>query len=386
MNRCADAAPTTPSPRRSVAADGQPLLPAIYCRHCGRSGWAALSPERDSQQLNTESERIYRASVGRDKRRVRALIPATAAEQNGVGCRCTARAVDGPPAPVRSLRARRTSLGEARRQVRQRDPRPRRNGTTRPRQPTRCPACGGDQGIRFLGPGHRPARLGGDHPTVHRRRTAKDERKTLLFNDSVQDAAQRAGFVAARSYSFSLRVAARRPAHARCADAAARADRAASSRRPPTTRRHCAAVVPPDLHERPGVDALLAGDSVGNDATWSLVAQRLAFATVLECGLRSRPGRTLEATRTAVVEVALDDAAGAATLCGDVLDQVRGRTRPHVPSDARFVALPARPAGTDAHPGRGQPRVAEPAISPAGAGGGRSGAAGPTACPPSRAA
>ena len=32
-----------------------------------------------------------------------------------------------------------------------------------------------------------------------------DPKKTLLFNDSVQDAAHRAGFVASRSYSFSLR-------------------------------------------------------------------------------------------------------------------------------------------------------------------------------------
>ena len=27
-------------------------LPAVYCRHCGRSGWAAISPEKDPQELD----------------------------------------------------------------------------------------------------------------------------------------------------------------------------------------------------------------------------------------------------------------------------------------------------------------------------------------------
>ena len=37
------------------------------------------------------------------------------------------------------------------------------------------------------------------------------EDKTLLFNDSVQDAAHRAGFVASRSYTFSLRALLNQP-------------------------------------------------------------------------------------------------------------------------------------------------------------------------------
>src|SRR5690606_10634220 len=72
--------PYAPAGDVVVADNRHPRLPAVYCRHCGRSGWMALSPERDPQELETDPDRIYRASVGRDKRRVRALIAATADE------------------------------------------------------------------------------------------------------------------------------------------------------------------------------------------------------------------------------------------------------------------------------------------------------------------
>ena len=54
-------------------------LPAVYCRHCGRSGWAALSPEKDPQELVPDPAKIYRAAVS-SKRLVRPLIAATGEE------------------------------------------------------------------------------------------------------------------------------------------------------------------------------------------------------------------------------------------------------------------------------------------------------------------
>ena len=77
-------------------------------------------------------------------------------------------------------------------------------------------------------------------------------------------------------------------------------------------------VVPPDLHDQPGVDSLLAGEHTGSRETWSLISERLVFATVMEFGLRSRQGRTLELTRSVAVEVALDDPARATAICRDV--------------------------------------------------------------------
>ena len=68
-----------PSPETETTMGGFPResLPAVYCRHCGRSGWAALSPEKDPQELNQDPAKIYRAAVS-SKRLVRPLIAATA--------------------------------------------------------------------------------------------------------------------------------------------------------------------------------------------------------------------------------------------------------------------------------------------------------------------
>src|ERR1019366_10657708 len=84
-------------------------------------------------------------------------------------------------------------------------------------------------------------------------------------------------------------------------------------------------VVPPDLHGRQDVDRLLAGENSGSKDTWELIAQRLAFQMVLEFGLRSRMGRTLELTRTAAVEVPLKDPKRIAALAENI--QLRGPVR-----------------------------------------------------------
>ncbi|MBL7502026.1 DEAD/DEAH box helicase [Frankia sp. CNm7] len=313
----------------SVVADsGQPLLPAVYCRHCGRSGWAALSPERNPYELVTDPTKIYRAGVGREKRRVRALIQATEHER-------------GAPAenPVMILDAAGTALHVY-------DPAVEQPGVAvlcafadeAGAEADRCPACGLEQGIRYLGAGLAALAsvsisqlfTGGELPTPK-------SRHTLLFNDSVQDAAHRAGFVAARAFTFSLRalLAAQLTDGRPVALNDLIADLIADAADPETL----AALVPPELHDVEGVDALLSGRERGRRATWRLLADRLGFATVLEFGLRSRNGRTLELTRSVAAEVDLRDAARIRGLARDTL--LRTQVQPLSPdelTDARYDA------------------------------------------------
>ncbi len=68
-----------PEAESTLGGTPREVLPAVYCRHCGRSGWAAISPERDQDQLISDPSKIYRASVS-DKRLVRAFIAATGQE------------------------------------------------------------------------------------------------------------------------------------------------------------------------------------------------------------------------------------------------------------------------------------------------------------------
>ncbi|APU22558.1 DEAD/DEAH box helicase [Actinoalloteichus sp. GBA129-24] len=292
-------------------------LPAVYCRHCGRSGWMAISRETDPADLDAGAERIYRASFSNDRRRRRALIAATLAEARSTApqdaeptrqARSTSKAssrvfVLEPTADrVRPLRTGETEAGsdavfvlaDLRREA----------AADEAAENDRCPACGIDNGIRFLGSGVAPLAsvavtelfTGGELP--------EQEQKTVIFSDSLQDAAHRAGYVADRSFTFSLRALLverlREDTPTRLNDLIS--DVIAAS----THLKTLGAVVPPDLHELPGVPRLLAGVPNVSRGTWRLVAERLAFAAVTEFGLRSRQGRTLELTRTVAVDVPID--------------------------------------------------------------------------------
>ena len=337
------------APEAASTLGGTPResLPAIYCRHCGRSGWAAISPEREPQALVGDPQKIYRAAVS-DKRLVRAFIAATAGEADT--CAAGQR---GAPAVlvlepdgrrVRPLNPARDTGTDAAGERRQPDGvfvlgdlRHDREGT-RAAERDRCPACDMDEGTRFLGAGLASLAsvaitelfTGGQLP---------DPKKTLLFNDSVQDAAHRAGFVASRSYSFSLRTLLAAVLDNHPGRQASLNDLIADVIANASNPQWLPAVVPPDLQGRAEVDALLAGESQGDADTWRLISQRLAFQVVLEFGLRSRQGRTLELTRTAAAEVVIDDPARVAALARDLMiaGPDTGLTRLPPPED--FIVL-----------------------------------------------
>ena len=205
----------------------------------------------------------------------------------------------------------------------------------------RCPACEMDEGTRFLGAGLASLASVAITELFTGGQLAEHEQKpkTLLFNDSVQDAAHRAGFVASRSYSFSLRTLLAAILERYPGRQASLNDLIADVITSASNLDWLPAVVPPDLQGRSDVDALLAGDSSGDADTWRLISERLAFQVVLEFGLRSRQGRTLELTRTAAAEVLLDDPDRIAALARDLM--VRGPATPltELPAADRYAPL-----------------------------------------------
>ncbi|MGW3658095.1 hypothetical protein ACWD6R_21475 [Streptomyces sp. NPDC005151] len=273
----ADAALPEPADERpaepagdSAAPPAQTFLPAIFCRECGRSGWAALSPEADPAALDLDAGRIRRASVGRDKRRVRNMIAATSAEayrsafaREPVRSGSTVMRLDAaggrlvPLSPEADFEPPRDGSGEPR------APKALRDAAFVVVDPTgdraaeqdRCPACRTVNSIRYLGTGLAALAAASLTQLFTGGELDKDlgEDKTLLFNDSVQDAAHRAGYVASRSYTFSLRsLIARRIDED---TPIALNDLAADIIEEVADRRDVrAAVIPPDLHVVKGVD------------------------------------------------------------------------------------------------------------------------------------
>nr|WP_148591494.1 DEAD/DEAH box helicase [Streptomyces sp. WAC01526] len=316
------------TPDTTTSRDTKIFLPAVYCRECGRSGWSVLAPESDLEELNFEPHKIRRATVTADKAKVRTLVAATdneAREGNGRTTmdRAAQKSLTTGGAGVLMMLdglSRRLRLPDPQRDYdNEGDPQPAgpdsvfvlvQLGDTAERaaKDDWCPACGTHNAIRFVGTGAAALAAASVTQLFTGGEMDKEQRetKTLMFNDSVQDAAHRAGFVASRSYTFSLRALFTK--HLSEQRPSALNDLVADVVAATTDRETLAAVVPPDLHDDTGVARLLSGAGRGGDRkTWDLIGERFAFEAVMEFGHRSRNGRTLELTRTAAAWVDIPD-------------------------------------------------------------------------------
>ncbi|GAA2274648.1 DEAD/DEAH box helicase [Kitasatospora cystarginea] len=371
-----DAQRSAPATTATAGVSANVFLPAVYCRECGRSGWAVFTPESDDLQADFNASTIRRASVGQDKIRVRNLIAATdeeAREGSGAapmpastrtggaggrgrlhGSSGRVMVLDGVngrlrlPDPIKdfdpithepNLTARDSAfvlvnLGETANTAAGED---------------WCPMCGEHNAIRFLGTGGAALAAASITRLFTGGELAEEprDRKTLMFSDSVQDAAHRAGFVASRSYTFSLRalLADRLSEKKPTALNDLVADLVAATTDPVTGKPNAevlSAVVPPDLHDHQGVARLLSGKANrgGDLKTWRLIGERLAFQTLMEFGFRSRQGRTLELTRTAAAHVRIPNVDIAVDLVRSAhLEPTNRGPEPIEQDDARYLGF-----------------------------------------------
>ncbi|WP_346535595.1 DEAD/DEAH box helicase [Micromonospora sp. DPT] len=300
-------------------------LPAVYCRHCGQSGWAALSKDAalDWQELKTRPLEIYRAAGRRDSR-IRWMLRARDHDPQVLHLDAEGRLLLPNPTdrtvPVITV-----------------------NGAVPSGNDDTCPACGLDDGMRFLGAGTATLASVVTTQLFSERHLRGVERKLLAFTDAVQDATHRAGFIAHRSFGFTFRglLSANLRADAPVAVHDLALDSAESAVTGSVTtsdQERLASLVPPDLREHSEVLRLLDGEPV--DAAIEMLQDRLVFATQLEFGLRSRMGRTLELTRTAAVEIHMPDPERLTALLADAHRRVPGQVT--LPTDLQSYLRYAR--------------------------------------------
>lgn len=280
-------------------------FPAVYCRHCGRSGWGVqLAPV--GTELSATDDDIRRDHAARDtKSRFRALLHAPVEADASLGRE-----------PVPGL----AWFDHDRRALLTAPPVDREESTALPvlaltsgdvdddSRDDMCPACGRRDGIRFLGSAMATmlsvvvTTLFGDADLD------RAEKKALVFTDSVQDAAHRAGFVQSRAHVFALRNAIR---HA-VADDSAPLDEIANllvqdARNDPDARYR---LLSPDLVERDEFVEFWKAPTLRSvpAAVLTRVKRRLQFDLAMEFGLQSRVGRTLELTGSLVASVSATEA------------------------------------------------------------------------------
>jgi ATP-dependent helicase YprA (DUF1998 family) len=277
-------------------------FPAVYCRHCGRSGWGVgLAPVGNSLAVDDDGiRREHAAKEGRfrpllyapaeaatrldDGERVEGLVWFSVRNRELLGdaAQDDPDLLDGWILPVL------TNVGVDADEQSRKD---------------MCPSCGREDGIRFLGSAVATllsvslSTLFGS-PTLDAR-----EKKALVFTDSVQDAAHRAGFVQARSHTLTLRAALREAVAEGALTLDTLVDEVIQQAKNDPSKRY--RILAPDCADREAFVEFWQAKTLRSvrAPVRSRVRKRLALDAALEFGLNSRTGRTLELTGSVAVEV-----------------------------------------------------------------------------------
>nr|WP_237465854.1 DEAD/DEAH box helicase [Leucobacter luti] len=347
-------------------AEGRPQFPALYCRHCGRSGWGVqLAPT--GTDLDTDDTAIRKNHLGGDGR-FRALLfaPQEADYAHPADTSLAPEEVEGLrwfwPAE-RKLLAETPDLNGP--DVQQGNVLPvlalgGEHADDRSRD-DECPSCGKIDGVRFLGSAIATTLSVAVTTVFGDAALDSAEKKALVFTDSVQDAAHRAGFVQSRSHVFSLRNAIRDAIGTDAATLETVLDQLLAQAGDDAFRRY--RLLAPELPEREAFRPFWAQETLRRvpPATMRLVKKRLLFDLAMEFGLQSRVGRTLEMTGSvaaqvdagpptsleAVARTVLEGFTRSATLDDDEPPQLRSET---VVRWVRGVLERMRERGAIAHP------------------------------------
>ncbi len=185
------------------------FLPVVYCRDCAAMGWATRVEPDKPHRFRCDHTVLYRAFFGRDPR-VAFIFPVSALagrqrawaagsfridplELTRLEPRDDADPASPPPdpAPAELVELTRRTSGE--------------RGTRLSRD---CPLCGAHESMTLMG--SQAASLTSVYVDQLFASRFNGDKRLLAFSDNVQDAAHRAGFLAARTWRTNLRIALRR--------------------------------------------------------------------------------------------------------------------------------------------------------------------------------
>lgn len=296
--------------------DDTPFFPAIYCRNCGRSGWGVvMAPTGQSINDSAEPRREHASQSSY----FRPLIFAPHEAQHAETHKAERPGLAYWNVPAMALAPTRDENDEADRAGKVL-PVLTHTGDDAGKNSRRdvCPACGETDTIRFMGSAIATL-LSVSLSTLFGAQIDAREKKALIFTDSVQDAAHRAGFVEARSYALTFRSlvmdAVPHNGTVTLEDLAdliigQALDRAARFR-----------ILPPDLTTREEFAPFWEQASLSkvSPAVRKRVLKRMRFDAMLEFGLQSRVGRTLELTQALSAHVEAGDAAALASAARDAI-------------------------------------------------------------------
>ncbi|WP_269928805.1 DEAD/DEAH box helicase [Kocuria massiliensis] len=282
-----------------AAPDGS-HLPAIYCRACGASGWGTVLTGTDEIRLDAQSIRQQHArhtgrfralilapqEIGGDRaERVRFLNPETHALDTAQPSEEVGDIDQLPVIMWTGLEADQKSNDDV------------------------CPSCEAHNTIRFVGSAIATLLSVALSSLFGTPSLDPGEKKSLVFTDSVQDAAHRAAFVESRSYALSLRSA----IHSSLVPDGTPLTTDEITQRmveAATTDADRYRLLPSTIAHNQGIRPFWEGNPSAKEkrAAMNKVLGRLSMEIDLEVGLTGSYGRTLTTTGTAVASVRAESA------------------------------------------------------------------------------
>ena len=280
--------------------EASPHLPVVHCRDCGATAWASTVISQGSNCLDRGSnlQGFYKAFFS-GAPELRYLFPTSASTAGHRVCGDCLSFHPGqdvasgicPNCQSRNLLA--VDIPDCSYQ----------DDNNHPHVSRDCPHCGAQQGLLLIGSS--AANLTSTWSAALFASPFNGDKKLLAFCDSVQDAAHRAGFIAARAYRTSFRTALTTTARQAQLELAGPItldqlqERLISDWRQhfPNPVDFAATFIPNDLEWLREWDALQHQDTPSLDADSTLlrlVCDRLRWEVAAEFGYRSRLGSSVE--------------------------------------------------------------------------------------------
>ena len=204
-----------------------------------------------------------------------------------------------------------------------------------------CPNCGEPDAVRYIGSRVATLLSVGLSNLFGMPQLTQEEKKTLVFADSVQDAAHRAGFVQSRARAFGIRTLMKSVAgteEVTVAQIPLRILERADGAEDPLRARF--ELLPPEIVEAPTFVPFWSKDADENarrEATRA-VLERLELDAALEFGQRAHLPRSLVSTGALAPSVAVDDAVLLAA-AGEALKSIDAGLFDIVDASAELVQL-----------------------------------------------
>lgn len=309
----------------------QSFLPVLNCRDCGQTSWAGLSTQ-DRHVRAKNLNAFYSTYFGSGENLV-AIYPQNSGARDAFECwycpecgrfvELGAESVEGqkscPECDAGMIRA---EIVELKRTT--------RAGTSQSHaKQYRCPCCGSDQGLAIMG--LRGATESEVLLTQLFASSFDEDAHTLVFSDNVQDASHRAGFFNGRTWKFGLRAAMQE--YLRNTEANQNVARFQVgfadywSERLPVDEFVARFIAPNNTWMREYEHLLEKGRLTGTSSTEQLVEtikSRIAYEALLELGMRSHIGRTMEKSAAIAVEFDRELVENAASIMEHLVENERG--------------------------------------------------------------